>query len=167
MKGINVTYKIEALKPEFDEVICRIIKKTGAEFQAAGEGYGASDPEVLQMSKHYSVEKKSLYLVATISGKVVGGCGVAPFDGSDTVCELRKLFLLPESRGLGLGRELAQSCLDFAAAIGFTSCYLDTLLRMESAIKLYLKMGFRHLDKPLKGTIHDGCDVWMMKELKK
>jgi len=36
---------------------------------------------------------------------------------------------------------------------------------MKSAISLYEKLGFIHLDKPLAGTIHSGCDVWMLKDL--
>jgi len=117
------------------------------------------------MSQHYVPKNKSLYLIASVNGLVAGGCGIAPFDGSNEICELRKLFLLPEGRGLGLGRELTQACLDFAKECGFKHCYLDTLKRMNAAVKLYLKMGFHHLDKPLKGTIHDGCDIWMMKTL--
>ncbi|EGA69497.1 putative acetyltransferase [Vibrio sinaloensis DSM 21326] len=34
---------------------------------------------------------------------------------------------------------------------------------MESAIKLYERLGFHHLDQPLEGTEHGGCDVWMLK----
>jgi putative acetyltransferase len=34
---------------------------------------------------------------------------------------------------------------------------------MTSAIALYEKLGFTHLERPLDGTIHGGCDVWMLK----
>jgi putative acetyltransferase len=117
------------------------------------------------MSQNYTDFSHSRYLVATVEGKVVGGCGIAPFNNSKNVCELKKLFLLPESRGLGLGRKLAIQCLEYAKSKGFESCYLDTLKNMTSAIALYERLGFKHLEKPLAGTEHNGCDVWMLKQL--
>lgn len=160
-----MTYEIEEIRPEDDEAMCRIIQNIGAEYGAVGDGFGPSDAEVTAMSRHYSRETQSLYLIARIKGQVVGGCGIASFNDSDEVCELRKLFLLPECRGLGVGKALTQECLTFAASQGYTRCYLDTLSNMTSAIALYEKMGFAHLDKPLDGTIHGGCDVWMLKSL--
>jgi len=160
-----MTYHIEEISPEHDEAMCRIIRGIGAEYGAVGDGFGPSDAEVSAMSRHYGRETRSLYLIAKVEGKVVGGCGIASFNDSDGVCELRKLFLLPECRGLGVGKALTTKCLEFAASQGYKQCYLDTLSNMTSAIALYEKMGFTHLDKSLDGTIHGGCDVWMLKEL--
>ncbi|GAM72033.1 histone acetyltransferase HPA2 [Vibrio sp. JCM 19236] len=47
------------------------------------------------------------------------------------------MFLLKESRGLGLGKKLSEMCLEFAKEQGFTQCYLDTLSNMTSAVRLY------------------------------
>ena len=160
-----MTCEIEKIRPEDDEAMCAIIQKIGAEYGAVGEGFGPSDAEVSAMSRHYTRESKSLYLIARMHGEVVGGCGIAAFNGSDEVCELRKLFLLPDCRGIGVGKALTQQCLSFAASQGYKRCYLDTLSNMASAIALYEKMGFTHLDRPLDGTIHGGCDVWMLKSL--
>lgn len=157
--------KIQKIKPQYDTKVCEIIRKVGKEFGAIGDGFGPSDPEVLAMSQHYNDSKFSTYLIATIEGNVVGGSGIAAFNGNNKICELRKLFLLPESRGLGLGKQLTESCLDYAKSKGYQQCYLDTLSNMKSAISLYEKLGFKHLDKPLEGTIHNGCDVWMLKDL--
>ena len=159
-----MSYTIEEIRPEWDGAMCEIIQQTGAEFGAVGEGFGPSDPEVTAMSRHYGREAKSLYLIARVGDRVLGGCGVAPFQGRREVCELRKLFLLPDSRGLGAGRALAERCLAFAKSAGYRRCYLDTLATMTSAISLYESLGFVHLDAPLDGTIHGGCDVWMLKE---
>ena len=158
-------YEIKENRAHHDAEICKIIKNVGEEYGAVGEGFGPSDPEVNAMSQNYNHEHSSRYLVATIEGRIVGGSGVAAFNGSNEVCELRKLFLLPESRGLGLGKKLSEDCLEYAKTKGYKKCYLDTLSSMKSAISLYEKLGFRHLDKPLEGTIHNGCDVWMLKVL--
>ncbi len=117
------------------------------------------------MSQHYLTEQRSQYLVAMIAGKVVGGAGIAPFLHYSDICELKKLFLLPSSQGFGIGKALTQACLAFAVEQGYQQCYLDTLSSMQSAISLYEQLGFTHLTQPLAGTLHGGCDVWMLKDL--
>ncbi|PQJ89542.1 MULTISPECIES: GNAT family N-acetyltransferase [Aliivibrio] len=157
-------YRIVGIASEHDNDICYIIKNVGVEFGAVGEGFGPSDDEVLEMSKHYNPAFKSKYLILLLDGRVVGGCGLAPFNGSDTVCELRKLFLLPEARGRGFGKTIAEKVLKYGKEFGYTQCYLDTLSSMKSAINLYETLGFRRLLKPLDGSEHNGCDVWMLKK---
>lgn len=170
-------WTIEPITLEYDSAIADIIRRGGAEFGAIGDGFGPSDTEVSAMSQHYRIEQHSLYLVARIGDQVVGGGGIAPFitpsiapsiapsnDNRDT-CELRKLFLLPGSRGLGIGKALTLKCLAFAQSQGYRQCYLDTLASMTSAIALYQALGFEQLEQPLDGTIHGGCDVWMLKQL--
>lgn len=160
-----MTYKIQKIQPIHDTTICEIIKTVGKEFGAIGDGYGPSDAEVNAMSQHYNDATLSRYWVATINDSIVGGGGIAAFNGSREVCELRKLFFLSQARGLGLGKQLSENCLDFAKRSGYKRCYLDTLKIMTSAVTLYEKLGFTHLDAPLDGTIHNACDVWMVKEL--
>ena len=156
---------ITPITSQHDAAICRIIRTVGAEFGAVGEGFGPGDAEVQHMSRHYTPERNSRYLVAELNGRVVGGAGLAPLGNTPDICELKKLFLLPEARGHGIGRRLAVACLDFARERGFSSCYLDTLSSMTDAIGLYERLGFRHLDQPLLASEHGGCDVWMLKAL--
>ncbi|ELG4675011.1 GNAT family N-acetyltransferase [Vibrio cholerae] len=157
--------EIVPIRPEFDAEICQIIQSVGAEFGAIGEGFGPSDAEVLAMSQHYREQDRSAYFVALLEGKVVGGGGIAPFASHADLCELKKLFLLPTSRGHGVGRALSEHCLNFAKQQGYAKCYLDTLSSMTQAIKLYQQLGFEHLTQPMAGTEHNGCDVWMLKSL--
>ncbi|MGF1697996.1 GNAT family N-acetyltransferase [Vibrio lamellibrachiae] len=156
---------IKKLQPEHDKSIKEIITKVGEEYGAIGEGFGPGDAEVSNMSAYYTKEKRSHYLVATVNEEIVGGGGIAPFNDSDDTCELKKLFLLSSARGLGVGKQLTLECLSYAKSLGYTHCYLDTLSSMKPAISLYEKLGFEHLNKPLEGTIHSKCDVWMIKTL--
>ena len=160
-----MNYTVQEIKPQHDASICEIIMSVGKEFGAIGEGFGPSDVEVKFMSQYYKDERSSCYLVASVDNCLVGGCGIAPFDQLDDVCELRKLFLLPKSRGLGIGKKLIEGCLEYATCKGYKKCYLDTLSSMTQAIGLYEKLGFQHLSEPLEGTIHGGCDIWMLKDL--
>ncbi|EOX4213164.1 GNAT family N-acetyltransferase [Vibrio cholerae] len=157
--------EIVPIRPEFDAEICQIIQSVGAEFGAIGKGFGPSDAEVLAMSQYYREQDRSAYFVALLEGKVVGGGGIAPFAGHADLCELKKLFLLPTSRGHGVGRALSEHCLNFAKQQGYAKCYLDTLSSMTQAVKLYQQLGFEHLTQPMAGTEHNGCNVWMLKSL--
>lgn len=158
-------YRLFPIQPQHDAAIESIIQQVGAEFGAIGAGFGPADAEVQCMSQHYLAEQRSQYLVALMDGKIVGGAGIAPFVHEPETCELKKLFLLPSSRGHGIGAALTQACLAFAQAQGYTQCYLDTLSNMQAAISLYEQLGFVHLEQPLAGTLHGGCDVWMLKTL--
>ena len=160
-----MNYTVQEIKSQHDVKVCEIINRVGKEYGAIGEGFGPSDAEVNAMSQHYQNENASRYLVASLEGHLIGGSGIASFNNSHEICELRKLFLLPEGRGLGIGKRLTEDCLEYAKSKGYKKCYLDTLTSMKSAIALYKKLGFESLDKPLAGTIHNGCDVWMLKEL--
>lgn len=156
---------IRPIQSADDSAIANIIQSVGREFGAIGEGFGPSDAEVLAMSQHYNPEQKSQYWVATLNGEIIGCGGIAPFALSDSCCELRKLFILSQVRGYGIGKQLMNVALDTAREFGYTQCYLDTLANMQAAIALYEKFGFAHLDQPMEGTEHNGCDVWMLKQL--
>jgi putative acetyltransferase len=158
-------YQIALIKPTDDAAVCQVIKAAGVEFDVLSEGFGPFDAEVQCLSQHYFDDNNSCYLVGTVVGEIAGGGGIAPFNGSAEVCELRKLFLSPHHRGLGLGEALTLQLLGYAKSQGFKQCYLDSKGNMTAAIGLYQKLGFTHLDKPLDGTIHGACDVWMIKNL--
>jgi GNAT superfamily N-acetyltransferase len=57
--------------------------------------------------------------------------------------EMKRLWVRPEGRGTGAGRALTEAVIDRAIAAGRTAVYLDTIPGlMETAMRLYLKMGF-------------------------
>lgn len=75
---------------------------------------------------------------------VAGCCALRPLDTADypNAAEMKRLFVRPGFRGLGLGRRLAESILDAARTAGYACVLLDTLDDMESARTLYEDLGF-------------------------
>lgn len=147
--------------------VAAVIRSVMPEYGADGPGFALHDAEVDEMYAAYN-EPRHRYFVLEMDGKVVGGGGVGPLQGGDgQVCELRKMYLLPEVRGYGLGEKVLRACLDTAHEFSFTTCYLETTSRMLQAQNLYQKLGFVLLSRPMGNTGHSACDRWYALELKK
>ncbi|WP_240600579.1 GNAT family N-acetyltransferase [Solilutibacter silvestris] len=145
--------------------MARIIRAVMPEFGACGDGFAINDPEVDWMSRAYS-EPRHAYFVLERDGNLIGGGGMAPLAGGDPfVCELRKMYFLPEARGLGAGAAMMTVCLDAARNAGFHQCYLETLSGMDAAMRLYERTGFRRIDHALGATGHGGCDSFYLLDL--
>jgi putative acetyltransferase len=158
-------FVVRAIQKRDNPQIARVIREVMTEFKAVGEGYSINDREVDDMFANYR-GKRSCYFVIVRHRQVVGGGGVGPLQGGDQrTCEIRKMFFLPEARGLGLGRRLLQQLLDEARHRGYEKCYLETLERMSQAVELYQQNGFQLLDGPLGNTGHGSCDRWYAREL--
>lgn len=148
-----------------DARIASIIRAVMPEFGACGSGFSSEDEEVDHMSTAYSTPR-SAYFVVERDGRVVGGAGIAPLEGGDSAtCELRKMYFLPEARGLGVGSKLLHDLLRIARGFGYRRCYLETLASMEDAGRLYERTGFRRLEGRLGDTGHGGCDRYYSLEL--
>ena len=158
-------FTIRPIQARDDAAIAAIIRTVMPEFGATGCGFAINDPEVDWMHRAYS-RPRCAYFVVEREGRVVGGGGVAPLDGGDEdVCELRKMYFLPEARGIGAGAAMMDRCLAAAREIGFRRCYLETLTGMDAAMKLYARSGFRRIDAPMGATGHGGCNTFYLLDL--
>lgn len=109
---------------------------------------------------------KSIYYVVESEGKIVGGCGVYPTDGLPGGCaELVKLYLLPEIRGLGLGKQLLNLSAAAAQELGYKRLYLESMPELSNAVRLYESVGYERIHSPMGNSGHYACDLWMIKEL--
>jgi len=148
-----------------DSAIARVIRDVMTEFGAVGEGYSIADPEVDAMTAAYA-GPEAAYFVADLDGMVVGGAGIGPLAGGPPgVCELKKMYLVLNARGHGLGRRLMEHCLTAARLAGYDRCYLETLEHMVDARRLYEINGFASLGAPMGNTGHCGCNGWYIKDL--
>jgi putative acetyltransferase len=142
-----------------------IVRDTLTEFGANVPGTVYFDPTTDALYELFQTPR-SAYFIAEMEGKIVGGGGIYPTENlpSDT-CELVKMYLLPEARGIGLGRMMMERCLETAQSNGFEQVYLETLPELKQAVKVYEKFGFEYLCAPLGNSKHFGCGLWMLKKL--
>jgi putative acetyltransferase len=109
---------------------------------------------------------KSIYYVVYLNDELVGGCGVAHLLGEDhSVCELQRLFLSKDARGMSIGQDLMERCIGFAKANNYKLMYLETFPNMTEAIGLYQKNNFQLIDKAMGKTGHFYCTTRMTLEL--
>ena len=145
--------------------IATIIRTSLTEFGANKPGTVFFDPTTDNLYNLFQT-KGSVYFIAELGGKIVGGAGIFPTDALPAgYCELVKMYLNNEVRGLGLGRHLIDKCLQWAKENNYTHCYLETMPELRKAVTVYEKFGFDYLKGPLGNSGHFGCDVWMLKEL--
>jgi putative acetyltransferase len=157
--------RIRPITAADDPAVSAIVRQVMPEFGADGPGFAIHDPEVGAMSLAYP-GGRARYLVVERGGRVVGGGGFAPLAGGEPrVCELRKMYFLPELRGLGVGAALLDRLLVEAAEAGFATCYLETLAGMTRARALYESRGFRRIAGPLGSTGHFGCNTFYERPL--
>jgi putative acetyltransferase len=158
---------IRNIKEEDDEALVSIIRRTLEEFGANHPGTVYFDEAINHLSKMFQTERSTYFVVSDEeNNKILGGGGIYPTEGlpSDTA-ELVKLYLLPETRGKGIGKSLINKCLSFAKQAGYSKVYLESMDELSGAVGLYERLGFSYLDAPMGNTGHCYCGIWMMKEI--
>ena len=159
----NITIR----KIEFNDnkELASIVRTSLAEFGANKPGTVYYDDTTDHLYELFQ-QPGSVYYVAEPNGQLLGGAGIYPTEGlPEQTCELVKMYLRKEARGMGLGKLLIKKCLEFAKGFGYLQVYIETMPELRKAMTIYEKFGFEYLNGPLGNTGHYGCDVWMLKKL--
>ena len=100
-----------------------------------------------------------ILLLATDGQKAVG-CGALRKIASPAgrTCEMKRLYVRPEARSLGIGKRIANRLIQEAVGLGYAAMVLDTLDRLKAAVHLYESLGFvptkPYYDNPLPGVVY-------------
>jgi putative acetyltransferase len=165
MAGLLEQVNIRTIKEKDNAALADLIRSTLKEFGADHPGTVYYDDSTNHLSDVFETPG-SIYFVAEFNGEVVGGGGIYPTEGLPTdTCELVKMYLYPQIRGIGLGSLLIKKCIDFAKQTGYHNIYLETMPELQQALKTYQKLGFEYIDHPMGNSGHFGCDLWMLKKL--
>jgi ribosomal protein S18 acetylase RimI-like enzyme len=137
-----------------DLELIRILFREYADSLGVNLDYQGFDEELRDLPGPYAAPSGTL-LLARSGSDVVGCVGVRPID--DRTAEMKRLYVRPSGRGLGVGRTLAEAAIRFATVTGYDLMRLDTLPMMERAQELYRSLGFMPIDayrfSPVPGTV--------------
>lgn len=99
-------------------------------------------------------------MLACVDGEPAGCCAFRPLPDTDHIdaCEMKRLYVRPAFRKLGLGHALVGAVMESARMAGYSCVLLDTLDEMEAARALYEEMGFievaPYVHSPIPGAHH-------------
>ena len=106
------------------------------------------EPFYPKASRHgYSVEKliqQGVAFFVTRQDGIPAGCGGVQFYGSE-YGEIKRMFVRPQFRGLGLARLMLRHLEGYALQQGVHVLRLETGIHQKDAIRLYEKSGFQNI----------------------
>ena len=118
--------------------------------------YQNFEAELAAMPGQYAPPAGELLLARDCAGHPLGCVALRPLD-AEGCCEMKRLYVSSERRGIGLGRRLVEAILREAERIGYREMRLDTLPSMAGALALYRRAGFEpmaaYYDTPVVRTI--------------
>ena len=100
--------------------------------------------EVENLESKYSRPKGVIYIAYDNKNYPVGCFGIKAFN--NTICELKRMYLKEEARGLGIGKLIIKKAITVGKELGYNKMRLDTLSSMLPAVGLYEKSGFYEID---------------------
>jgi putative acetyltransferase len=118
-----------------------------------------TDKDLSDLNANY-FNKNGWFAVIEKENEIIGSYGIFKIDIK--TCELRKMYLLNNYQGQGLGRLMMEDALKKARELGYSEIVLETNKLLDKAINLYGKYGFVQY-KP--SHLSDRCDFAMRKEL--
>ncbi len=95
-------------------------------------------------------------LLARVGNRPVGCVALRRIDRE--ICEMKRLYIIPDYRGLGYGRLIVERVIGEAVSRGYAKMRLDTLPSMTEAIALYETLGFARIEtyrfNPIPGAVY-------------
>nr|WP_197501304.1 GNAT family N-acetyltransferase [Hyphomonas sp. Mor2] len=125
----------------------------------------AEDRAQLEDPRTHILDKGGAILMAELDGESVGTVGLVPGHGA-RVLELIKMSARSDLQGKGIGRALMEAAVAKARDMGAVQIWLETNTKLEAALALYRKSGFRELSgDELTATPYDRCNCQMLLDL--
>ena len=117
------------------------------------------DRKVLQDHKAYILDRGGEIFFARYRNEIVGTCALIKI--SDDRYELAKMGVLPQYRGLQIGKKLGLAAIEAAEKRGAKTLFLDSNKRMNAAIQLYYRLGFVTVNSKIEESAYQRCDITM------
>ena len=131
------------------DVIAHVTASLGEFGLEFGKG-SVTDGELAALPASYAARGGAFWVARAATGELLGTCGVFPL--APPIYELRKMYLAPLARGLGLGVRLLEIATDWVLAAGGRMLVCDTVEAMTRAIAFYEAHGFVRDDRWIHGA---------------
>ena len=165
MQGVGrLTYK--KLTPSFDTAIAELVRRNLKAHQLDIPGTVYFDDNLYHLSDFFNAEpdKRKYFVLVDETDTVLGGVGLAEFEGIPDCAELQKLYLDDSVKGRDLGYDMMKKVETAARELGYKRLYLETHNNLEAAIHLYEKCGYKEIERP-KTVVHSTMNRFFLKEL--
>jgi putative acetyltransferase len=137
------------------EVISTVLAEYGLGWEPE-----SADRDVLEVESCYLLMGGEFWVVEQ-AGQVVATGAFYPVERSINAVEIRKMYLLPQVRGQGLGYFLLQQLEGTIAAQGYRQIWVETASVLKEAVKLYERNGY----VPATGVETARCDRIYVKQI--
>jgi ribosomal protein S18 acetylase RimI-like enzyme len=140
MESTNLHFEyFEATEPAHYAAAVELIKEYMA-FLNEDLCFQSVDKEMENLPAMYSGTSGSLLLCRSTNGQYAGM--VAIRQKGDGICEMKRLYVRPQFQGHSIGKKLSEMIIAKAKELGYKTMVLDTLERLQPALKLYTQLGF-------------------------
>lgn len=161
MEAVYQNFLIRNWQPSDRTPVTNIIRSVLTEYHLDFEPRGA-DCDVVDVENYYLTTKGEFWVIQQ-DEQLVGTGGYYPVMRGEQAVEIRKMYLLPHVRGLGLGKYLLQQLEKAIAARGFKQIWIETASVLTTAVKLYESCGYQLAS----GVETPRCDRIYVKQLMK
>ena len=100
-------------------------------------------------------------IILAHAGDRLVGCGFLRRIRPDAA-EMKRLYVLPDCQGHGLGRRLIEARIDGARAMGLSDLYADTVIGNDDMLRLYDRLGFRRIGRYPENANPPERDPWLV-----
>ncbi len=158
MNDINNEVKIIAYDPQYKNAF----KTLNEEWIKTFFTMEAGDYKLLDNPEEHIINKGGHIVFALLNNKPVGTCALVKISDRPLRFELSKMAVSPEAQGKKIGYLVGKALIEKAKELGAESIFLETNSILVPAIRLYEKLGFKHM--PVSDSAYERCDTQMLLE---
>jgi GNAT superfamily N-acetyltransferase len=131
--------RIREFESAFEAEVRELIQRVYREFGFGPDVTPESNPDLFDIARVYS--GRGRFWMAMDGGRVIGTGALR--EKSAQLAEVKQMYIFPEYRGGGIGLALLEKVVGFAREQGYQRLELGTVARLQRAVKLYERYGFR------------------------
>jgi putative acetyltransferase len=136
-------------RQEAADLITFVLTEYGLGCEPAG-----ADVDVYEVEKYYQQTGGDFWVIEQ-DKRLIGTAGFYPIKRGNLAVEIRKMYLLPEARGKGLGKFLLLQLEQTIKQKGFQEIWIETATVLKAAVQLYEHYGY----EPTTGVETKRCDL--------